>query len=91
MRISMDEIVNAVCLHLAERHEVKPQDVEVELYYEEEQGFSAQVWLQGRNWHLIEANLKECMMRYMLREYEQRVFPEQIRLDVDDEIFAEIV
>lgn len=86
----MDEIVNAVCLHMAKRHEVPVDSVEVELLYDEEQGFSAEVWVQGRNRFIIEANLKEAIMQYMLAEYDQRVFPSQITLDVEDEIWAEI-
>jgi hypothetical protein len=90
MRLSMDEIVNAVCLNMAERHEVPVTSVEVELLYEEEQGFSAEVWIQGRSRFIIEANIKEAIMRYMLTEYDQRVYPSQITLDVEDEIWADI-
>jgi hypothetical protein len=86
----MDEIVNAVCLNMAERHEVPVTSVEVELLYDEEQGFSAEVWIQGRSRFIIEANIKEAIMRYMLTEYDQRVYPSQISLDVEDEIWADI-
>ncbi len=86
----MDQIVNAVCLHLAERHEIPVESVEVELLYDEEQGFSAEVWVQGRSRFLIEANIKEAIMRYVLQEFGQRVYPSQIQLDVEDEIWADI-
>jgi hypothetical protein len=90
MRLSMDEIVNAVCLNLAERHGVPPTSVQVELLYDDEQGFSAEVWVDGRSRFLIESNLKEAIMRYMQTEYNQRVFPSQIHLDVENEIWADI-
>ncbi|XID94402.1 DUF2653 family protein [Paenibacillaceae bacterium WGS1546] len=90
MRITMDEIVNAVCLNMAERHEVPVESVQVELLYDEDNGFSAEVWVQGRSRFLIEANLKEAIMRYVLNEYGQRVFPSQIELDVEDEMWADI-
>lgn len=90
MRLSMDEIVNAVCLNMAERHEVPVTSIEVELLYDEEQGFSAEVWIQGRSRFIIEANIKEAIMRYMLTEYNQRVYPSQIQLDVEEEIWADI-
>jgi len=86
----MDEIVNAVCLHLSERHEVPVGAVEVELLWDEEQGFSAEAWVQGRSRFLVEANLKESIARYVLSEYQARVYPSQIRLEVDDEIWADI-
>lgn len=86
----MDHIVNAVCLHLAERHEVPVQSVEVELLYDEDQGFSAETWIHGRSRFLIEANIKEAIIRYVSKEFGQRVYPSQIRLDVEDEIWADI-
>ncbi|WP_342780029.1 DUF2653 family protein [Cohnella terricola] len=90
MRLSMDHIVNAVCLNMAERHEVSVESVEVELLYDEERGFGAEVWIQGRSRFLIEANLKEAIMRYVLNEYGQRVYPSQIELEVEDEMWADI-
>ncbi|MFC4597979.1 DUF2653 family protein [Cohnella hongkongensis] len=90
MRLTMDQIVNAVCLNMAERHEVPVESVEVELLYDEDNGFSAEVWVQGRSRFLVEANLKEAIMRYMLNEYGQRVYPSQIELDVEDEMWADI-
>lgn len=90
MRLTMDEIVNAVCLHLAERHEFPVREVEVELLWDEEQGFSAEAWVQGRSRFLVEANLKEAIVRYVHAEYGQRVYPSQVALEVDDEIWADI-
>ncbi|MFC5403718.1 DUF2653 family protein [Cohnella soli] len=86
----MDHIVNAVCLHMAERHEVPVESVEVELLYDEEQGFGAEAWVQGLSRLLIEANLKEAIARYVLREFGERVFPSQITLDVEEEMWADI-
>ncbi|RKP56959.1 DUF2653 family protein [Cohnella endophytica] len=90
MRLSMDQIVNAVCMNLAERHEVPVESVEVDLLYDEAQGFSAEVWVQGRSRFIIEANIKEAIMRYVLAEFELRVYPSQITLDVEDEMWADI-
>lgn len=90
MRLSMDEIINGVCLHLAERKGVKPTDVEVQLAWDEEYGYTAEVWVQGRSQYLVEANLLEAIERYMLTEYGRRVFRSQITLGLDDEIWADI-
>lgn len=90
MRLSMDEIINAVCLHMAERKQVKPTDVEVELMWDEEHGYTAEVWVQGRSQYLVEANLLEAIERYLLNEYGTRVFRNQIRLVLEEEIIAEI-
>ncbi|MBW5446541.1 DUF2653 family protein [Cohnella sp. CFH 77786] len=90
MRLSMDEIVNAVCLNLADRHQVPVESIQVELLYDEDNGFSAEVWVQGRSRFLVEANLKEAIVRYMETEYGRRVYPSQITLDVEDEMWADI-
>ena len=86
----MDEIINAVCLHLAERHQVPVTTVEVELMYDDELGFNAEVWVEGRSRYLVEANLKEAIFRYLLTEYGRRVYPDDIRLELNEEIEAAI-
>ncbi|MFD2612116.1 YxcD family protein [Paenibacillus gansuensis] len=90
MRVTMDEIINAVCLHMADRKQVKPTDVEVELSYDDELGYSAEVFVQGRSQYLVEANLLEAIEQYMFKEYNRRVFRSDIRLGLDDEIYAYI-
>ena len=90
MRIYTDEIINAVCLHLAERRGVKPTDVEVQLSWEEEYGFTAEVWVNGRSQYLIEANLLEAIEQYMFSQYNRRVFRSNIKLDADEEFWADI-
>ncbi|WNQ09198.1 YxcD family protein [Paenibacillus aurantius] len=90
MRISEQEIMNAICLNIAERKQIRPTDVEVQLLWDEELGYSAEVTVQGRTQFLIEANMLEAIERYMLTEYNQRVFRSQIELDIDEKMFAEI-
>ncbi|WP_314587834.1 YxcD family protein [Paenibacillus terrigena] len=90
MRLSMDEIVNAICIHMAERKQVRPTDVLVELCWDEENGFTAEVTIQGRLQYLVEANMLEAIERYMFSEYNRRVYRDQIHLDVEDEMWADI-
>ncbi|MFD0619100.1 MULTISPECIES: YxcD family protein [Paenibacillus] len=90
MRLSMDEIVNAICTHMAERKQVRPTDVLVELCWDEENGFTAEVTIQGRLQYLVEANMLEAIERYMFSEYNRRVYRDQIHLDVEDEMWADI-
>ncbi|ASA22354.1 YxcD family protein [Paenibacillus donghaensis] len=86
--LSMDEIINAVCLHMAERKAVKVTEVQVELSWDEDTGYSAEVWIQGRSQYLVESNLVEAIIRYMLSEYGIRAFREDVLLEVDEEITA---
>lgn len=88
MILSMDEIINAVCLHQAERRGVKPTDVSLELSWDEETGYTAEVWVNGRTQYLIESNLIEAILRYLHSEYDIRAYSEQVRLELEDEIIA---
>ncbi|UPK41762.1 YxcD family protein [Paenibacillus pabuli] len=88
MVLSMDEIVNAICLHMAERKGVRPTDVNVELSWEEDTGYSAEVWIQGRSQYLVESNMIEAILRYLHSEYDIRAYRENVRLDLDEEITA---
>lgn len=88
MVLSMDKIVNAVCLHQAERRGVKPTDVSLELSWDEDTGYTAEVWVNGRTQFLIEANLIEAILRYLHSEYNIRAYSEQVRLELEDEIIA---
>lgn len=90
MRLTEQEIVNAVCLHVAERKQLNPSQVNVELMWDEDLGYSAEVLAEGRSQVLIEANMLEAIERYVLKQYNQRIFRSQIHLDIEDEMFADI-
>ncbi|MHA6529299.1 YxcD family protein [Paenibacillus sp. BAC0078] len=86
--LSMDEIINAICLHMAERKAVRVEEVQVELSWEEDTGYTAEVWVQGRSQYLVESNMIEAILRYMLSEYGIRAYREDVRLELDEEITA---
>lgn len=88
--LSMDEIVNAICLHIAERKQIRPQDVQVELFWDEDTYYSAEVWAEGRSQYLVESNMIEAIMRYLYSEYNIRAYREQITLELDEEITAHV-
>lgn len=90
LTISMDELVNAICLNMAMRKQVRPEDVEVELLWEEDLGFSTKVTIHGRDQYLVEANMLEAVEQYVNREYGYRVFRSDIKLHVEDEMWATV-
>jgi hypothetical protein len=90
MRLSEQEVINAVCLNMAERKQVKPTDVNVELMWDEDTGFSAEVYTNGRSQILIQGNLLEAIEQYMYSQYDMRVFRDQIELRLEEEIVADI-
>ncbi|MDQ8739398.1 YxcD family protein [Paenibacillus sp. LHD-38] len=90
MRIYTDEIINAICLNMADRRGVSPTDVEVQLSWEEEYGYTAEVWVNGRSQYIIEANILEAIEQYIYKQYNRRVFRSNITLDADEEFWADI-
>lgn len=90
MRLFEQDIINAICLHLAERKQIQPTQVEVELMWDEEYGFSAEAFAEGRNQVLIAANILEAIERYLLKTHQLRVFRDQIQLKLEEEIVADI-
>lgn len=90
MVLSEAELVNAICLNIAERKSIRPEDVSVELIYDDETGFSAEIVAAGREQVLIEANMAEAVSRYMWKEYGKRVYRESISFRLENEIIAEV-
>ncbi|MEC0231025.1 DUF2653 family protein [Paenibacillus alba] len=90
MRLTEQEIVNAVCLNMAERKGLEPNEVDVELMWDEDLGFSAEVFAGGRSQILTEGNLFEAITQYLFNQYQMRVFRDQMRFILDEEIIAEI-
>jgi hypothetical protein len=90
MRLSEQDIMNAICMHIAERKQIKPDQVQVQLLWDEDLGYSAEVLAEGRNQILIEANILEAIERYLLVLWDQRVYRSQISLELDEEIYATV-
>ena len=76
---------------MADRRGVSPTDVEVQLSWEEEYGYTAEVWVNGRSQYIIEANILEAIEQYIFKQYKRRVFRSNITLDADEEFWADIV
>ncbi|MFD7524650.1 DUF2653 family protein [Paenibacillus chitinolyticus] len=89
MKLTEQEITNALCVNMAQRKQLHPSQVEVVLMWDEDLGFSAEVFAEGRNQILVEANIYEAIMQY-LSQQQIRVFRDQIQLDLEDEIVAYI-
>ncbi|WP_409294297.1 YxcD family protein [Peribacillus sp. SCS-26] len=83
--ISEQDIINAVCVYVARKKQLEPQEVEVELIHDDDYGFSAEAYADGRKQVLIMANLIEAL-RLWLDEYLGRDPYAGIRLVLDDEI-----
>lgn len=81
--ISEQEIINAICVYIAKKKQINPEAVEVELMYDDDYGFSAEVFVDDRKQVLITANLIEAL-RLWIDEYLGRDPYASIKLHLDD-------
>ena len=88
MELNEQEITNAVCLHFAERKQVGPEQFDVQLLWDEDLGFSAEIWMGEKSHFLVEANLVEAIGRYLLNRHDMRIYSHQVRFELKDEIVA---
>ncbi|WP_019394410.1 YxcD family protein [Priestia filamentosa] len=84
LSISEQDIINALCVYISQKKQIKPQEVEVELMYDDRYGFSAEAFVDERKQVLITANLIEAI-RLWLDEYLNRDPYADIKLVLDDE------
>ncbi|WP_318505734.1 YxcD family protein [Bacillus sp. T3] len=82
--ISEQDIINAVCVYISRKKQVKPEEVEVELLFDDDYGFSAEAYVHDRKQVLIAANLIEAL-RLWLDEYLHRDPFAGIELVLDDD------
>ncbi|WP_227939203.1 YxcD family protein [Alkalihalobacillus deserti] len=84
LKLSEQEIINAVCVYISRKKQVKPEEVEVELMFDDDYGFSAEAFVEGRKQVLITANLIEAL-RLWLEEYLNSDPFAGIKLVLDDD------
>jgi hypothetical protein len=82
--ISEQDIINAICVYISRKKQVKPEEVEVELMYDDDYGFSAEAYVDGRKQVLITLNIIEAL-RLWLEEFLHRDPYVGINLVLDDE------
>lgn len=82
--IPEQDIINAICVYIARKKQVAPEEVEVELMYDDDTGFSAEAFVAGRKQVLITGNIIEAL-RIWLDEFLNRDPFSGIKLELDDE------
>lgn len=83
LKISEQDIINALCVYIARKKQVKPEEVEIELMYDDDYGFSAESFVGGRSQILITVNIIEAL-RLWLDEFLNRDPYAGIELVLDD-------
>ncbi|MFJ8526709.1 YxcD family protein [Bacillus sp. NPDC094106] len=85
IKISEQELINALCVYIAEKRQVGPEAVLVELMYDDDYGFSAEVEVNGRRQILIQTNLIEALRLWLDTAYNVNPFAARLQLELDDE------
>ncbi|MBM7649188.1 hypothetical protein JOC78_002141 [Bacillus ectoiniformans] len=83
---SEQDLVNAICLYTADQKKISPEEVEVELIYDDEERdpFSAEVMIHGRKIEYNTRNIIEAV-RFWLQSEMNRDPYSGIELILDDE------
>lgn len=82
--IPEQDIINAVCVYISRKKQVKPEEVEVELTYGDDTGFSAESFVNGRIQVLVTSNFIQAL-RLWLEEYLNKDPFAGFKLELDDE------
>jgi hypothetical protein len=85
LKISEQDIINALCLYIADKKQTAPQEVEIELMYDDDYGFSAEAHVHGRKQILITANMIEALRLWLDVQLGMDPFGTGLEMVLDDE------
>lgn len=85
IKFSEQDIINAICFHVASKKQVQPDQVEVELLWDEDLGFSAEATVLGRSQILIEANMLEAIRYWLQTQLDRNPYAAALELVLDDD------
>lgn len=83
--LSEQDVVNAVCLFQAKFRQVSPAEVEVELMYDDEDGFTAEASVHGQNDFYKTANLIAAIRLYIDEQLNKDSMSARILLNLHDD------
>lgn len=63
--ISEQDIINAICVDQSRKKHVQPEDVEVELLYDDDSGFSAEAYVNGMKHGLETIDIIEALRLWL--------------------------
>jgi hypothetical protein len=85
IKVSEQDIINALCLHIAHKRQITPQEVDIELRYDDDYGFSAEAYVNDRKQVLITANIIEALRYWLETEMSIDPFSAALELVLDDD------
>lgn len=86
LKLSEQDIVNAICLYSAQKRQVAPSEISVEMMWDEEYGFSAEIQdAQQRKQMLIQANMIEAIRFWLESELQRDPYAARLELELDEQ------
>ncbi|CAM5221529.1 hypothetical protein UACE39S_01583 [Ureibacillus acetophenoni] len=83
--LNEQQLVDAICLFQAKFRQVSPQEVEVELMYDDEEGFSAEAFVHGQSDVYSTANFIAAIRLYIEEQLNRDSMSARIMLNLHDE------
>lgn len=86
LKLSEQDLINAVCMYVADQHYAYPENVMAVLTYDDDTGYGADVELNGRDLEpLTEPKLIQAIRQYLEEAYSIDPFAVSIRLEIEDQ------
>lgn len=83
--IPEQDVINSICLYYAREKHVMPEDVEVELLFDDERGFEAEAHVNGVVTLYSVGNMTSALRIWVEEYLEMDPYATGIRIDLDDE------
>ena len=83
--LSEDQLINALCVYHARQINVMPENVEIELCFDDEEGYSAEAFYNGRMDTYRVANMLSAIRTFLQEEMNIDSYAASVRLEIDDE------
>ncbi|MFD1705141.1 DUF2653 family protein [Siminovitchia sediminis] len=83
--ISEQDIINAICIDQARKRSVQPEEVEVELLFDDDHGFSADVYIHSWKHELQTVDMIQAIRLWIEEELHGDPYSAGIDLMLDDE------
>lgn len=85
LTISEQDIINAVCVYSAKSYEVSLEDVIVELFFDDEEGFGAEATIKGEDYELSEFHLVQAIRTWIELYLNEDPYSASIELILDEQ------
>ncbi|WJY28367.1 DUF2653 family protein [Sporosarcina trichiuri] len=86
LMIEEQDIINAICLYQADRQNIAPESVEVELCYDDDEGFFANVYVNRMEIHMNTFEMTQALRMWIEQQLHQDPYAAGIKLILDDEL-----